>query len=683
MTGIDTDQATKLLTNYNCCFLKSGDQAKLPEGTAWQKKPRRPAEYRGQGIGILCGPLRDDLSIHCLDVDAKHPELSQRFKSWLQYYLQDKQGVQLQRIGLPPKFLVPFVCAEELRKSDFTTKRFYPADEQASKASANQLEVLGKGNQFVAYQIHPDTGQPYQWGTLDGTPFDEDLYLHEPDHLLVLNGADLTVIKAAFERICSELGLVLEQAQKTPPAPPAAPTTGNSDLKGQPMKPEQAQSYLDAIPNSGEGQDYDTWLGVGMAIKQELGNSGLPMFMQWSRQSSKHDDQTAQDKWDSFKGGNTAGAFLGNLAKQCGWRSSADKTADQFQNLVATSVASADEDEVFSLDAFALNGSSHEMEAQMLADEFVLEPLALMGQWSVIYAQPNKGKTLLTISMLIKAISEGRINGADVYYINADDTHKGVTQKLKLAEKHGFKMLAPGYNGFDSNKLGLYLKRLSDQGDAHGKVLILDTLKKFTDLMDKKVSSDFGKLAREFVGKGGTVISLAHVNKKRDDEGKVIMAGTSDVNDDADCSYTLDEITTDPISHMRLVAFENQKNRGDVAMRVVYEYDCNPGTNYADKLESVRQVDDGEIKEAEKRADRERIYEINREIVDAIKEVISGGTTTRTEIIKQAAEIACVSKAKVKRALEKHTGTSIVDFEFWNVGRGEKNAQIYSLNWGV
>jgi hypothetical protein len=342
-TGIDNDQASKLLTNFNCCFLKSGDQGKLPEGTAWQNNPRRPAEYRGQGIGILCGPLRDDLSIHCLDADTKHPELSQRFKAWLQQYLEHKDGAQLQRIGQPPKFLVPFVCAEELRKADFTTKKFYPAGEKPTKENANQLEVLGKGNQFVAYQIHPDTGQPYQWGILDGMPFGEDLYSHRPEGLLQLCRADLVEVKAAFERICSELGLVLNNPQKTPPAPPAAPTTGNSDLKGQPMKPEQAQSYLDAIPNSGEGQDYDTWLNVGMALKQELGNSGLPMFLQWSRQSSKHDDQTAQYKWDSFKGGNTAGAFLGNLAKQCGWRSSADKTFDQFQNLTATSTASADD----------------------------------------------------------------------------------------------------------------------------------------------------------------------------------------------------------------------------------------------------------------------------------------------------------------------------------------------------
>ena len=73
-------------------------------------------------------------------------------------------------------------------------------------------------------------------------------------------------------------------------------------------------------------------------------------------------------------------------------------------------------------------------------------------------------------------------------------------------------------------------------------MLILDTLKKFTDIMDKRKETEFMKAAREFVLHGGSLILLAHVNKHADAEGRVVYSGTSDVVDDIDCAYTLEVI---------------------------------------------------------------------------------------------------------------------------------------------
>jgi archaellum biogenesis ATPase FlaH len=44
---------------------------------------------------------------------------------------------------------------------------------------------------------------------------------------------------------------------------------------------------------------------------------------------------------------------------------------------------------------------------------------------------------------------------------------------------------------------------------ARGAVVILDTLKKFVDPMDKKSGREFMTSAREFVSNGGTLIMLA------------------------------------------------------------------------------------------------------------------------------------------------------------------------------
>jgi hypothetical protein len=57
-------------------------------------------------------------------------------------------------------------------------------------------------------------------------------------------------------------------------------------------------------------------------------------------------------------------------------------------------------------------------------------------------------------------------------------------------------MLAPGHHDFKSDELQMYLNALIAAGNAHGKVLILDTVKKFTDLMRKDKATEFGKSVR-------------------------------------------------------------------------------------------------------------------------------------------------------------------------------------------
>jgi len=140
----------------------------------------------------------------------------------------------------------------------------------------------------------------------------------------------------------------------------------------------------------------------------------------------------------------------------------------------------------FSMKNFSLNGQSQDMKKRMLADRYVLDRIAILGQATTIYAKPNTGKTLLVIWMIIESIKAGRITGENVFYINADDDYKGLVYKVGLAEKYGFQMLAPSHNGFDSASLQGYMQQLISNGTARNTVMILDTLKKFTDLMDKK-----------------------------------------------------------------------------------------------------------------------------------------------------------------------------------------------------
>ena len=331
----------------------------------------------------------------------------------------------------------------------------------------------------------------------------------------------------------------------------------------------------------------------------------------------------------------------------------------------------------FALNRFVLNGMSGELEAQMLDDVFVLGRLAILGQSTAIYAPPNAGKTLITLALIIESIKDGRIDGSQIYYINADDNYKGLVTKLKLAEEYGFQMIAPDHKEFKLERFTDHLTKSIKEKTARGVVVILDTVKKFTDIMNKRVVSDFGKVIRAFVQAGGTVIMLAHVNKHRDEEDKPIAAGTSDIIDDVDCAYILD--THSQGFGEYLSTFENRKARGDVAMRVSYRFSRHEGQEYRELLASVSEVSQEEVNQIAKDAELFDSREKNADLIEQIKAIIVGGAVQKTDIITKAHKETRKSRDLIRKVLERHTGESQLMGYSWKVITGPNNAQIYSV----
>ncbi|MDT0581439.1 AAA family ATPase [Brumicola blandensis] len=335
----------------------------------------------------------------------------------------------------------------------------------------------------------------------------------------------------------------------------------------------------------------------------------------------------------------------------------------------------------FDFGSFSLNGSSSEMRQQMLDDKFVLNGIAILGQATALYAKPNSGKTLLTIHLICEGIKSGELNAEDVFYVNADDNFKGIVTKLEIAEKYKFNMLAPGFNGFNVNEFSQYMDAMIRIDQCQGKVIILDTLKKFTNIMDKKVSSDFGKVMRGFVSKGGTMILLAHTNKNRDNDGKVVFSGTSDIVDDVDCAYTID-VTEGSDGLYKTVVFENIKSRGDVEQDAAFKY-LNKVTNadggYSALLTSVSRVSEQQAQLAKSLVQIQERLDKNASIIDAIKEALESGEMPKTDLIETAHRLSGVSKERVTRALNAHTGKDWTKGHRWSKRKGEKHSYLYRL----
>jgi hypothetical protein len=179
------------------------------------------------------------------------------------------------------------------------------------------------------------------------------------------------------------------------------------------------------------------------------------------------------------------------------------------------------------------------LEARAQEATALLGNICLSGQTTIWYAPPNAGKTLCALRLTHDAITEGRIAAGDVYYFNADDSSSGLAQKLRIMDDLGAHTIAPGFNGFKSADLLDHLTRTAAQDEARGTLVIIDTVKKFTSLMDKRHSSEFADACRQYALRGGTILGLAHTAKNANPDGKLRYAGTTDLLEDFDSAYLL------------------------------------------------------------------------------------------------------------------------------------------------
>jgi hypothetical protein len=334
------------------------------------------------------------------------------------------------------------------------------------------------------------------------------------------------------------------------------------------------------------------------------------------------------------------------------------------------------------LRSYSATGQSEDLRKKMLEDGFVLKDLAILGQWTTFYAAPNTGKTLLILWLIVEQIKEGKINPNDVFYVNVDDTYKGGVEKTKIAEVSGFHMLLPSINGFNKNKLFITVDDLVESDEAHGKIIILDTLKKFTDIMDKKGASDFGEKVRNFVSAGGTLICLAHTNKHKDVDGKSIFSGTADIVDDTDCAFIIEDLGRsdgDFGGVEKRVEFINFKARGDVAEKMAFTYMKALGGDYTSLFDSVERLSDSDVEKAKQMMKIEREHKRDSDVIESIKKYISEAELGKTDLVHKVHEDTMVSKSKIQKTLKRWEGENSEKGHLWRCEKRDKNLMVYFL----
>lgn len=431
---------------------------------------------------------------------------------------------------------------------------------------------------------------------------------------------------------------------------------------------------------------YDEWVRIGMAIHTETnGDSvGLEVFDQWSRNGSTYPGlQAIKMKWRSFTSNRTDRCNLGTIinrvtAAGLDWQVICSKAEDNFKPCeykvvgADTRVKIPQPATANPLDSYSLLGMSEEVARDAQDQKPILCGLAVLGQATAIFAPPNSGKTLITFSNICEDIQQGKVEPSKVYYVNVDDSGQGLANKLAIADEFGFHMLSEGYRGFKASDLLAIMVEMITNDQAKSVIVILDTIKKFTNLMDKTKASQFTTIIRQFVIKGGTVIGMAHTNKKAGADGKPVYGGTSDIVDDFDCAYTIAPGLSQN-SNEKVVVFENIKRRGNNRTHVAYRYSIESDLSYAELLSSVEKLDDDQTLAVAKKP-----KEDDSNLVAAIQQCIIRGITSKMSLAEAASKVAGVSKRSALSAIERYTGSDPAVHK-WQFEVRERGAKVFTL----
>jgi putative DNA primase/helicase len=257
---------------------------------SWKRKMRAC-----RSTGILTGEVVG------VDIDVQDEALASKIEA-LAY--ETLGPTPLKRIGRAPKRLLTFRTLNPFNKIDGGA--LYLGDQK------QKIEVLGQGQQFVAFGTHPETQRPYQW--IGPTPCDVPL-----NQLPIVTKEQCKEFVAKANAILRNAG-----AKEKSPAEIATPVKSNGRDTGPATKDKvtnvgfaadqrlafQANVYslkprekdvLDCLTHI-SSDPRDIWIRVGLAIKHGFGEDGFDMWDEWSSTSDKYEGADATRKtWDGLK----------------------------------------------------------------------------------------------------------------------------------------------------------------------------------------------------------------------------------------------------------------------------------------------------------------------------------------------------------------------------------------------
>lgn len=366
----------------------------------------------GHGVGLRTGHLV------VIDIDSEDPTIVDH----LVRICRKNIGPAPRKTGRAPRAALLYRCAVPARKA--SSPKY-----QDMLEGGHQIEILGQGQQTVAFGIHPTTQQPYTWQD-KLPPFDE---------LTEVTPEQLTKLLQTFDQLAKDAEWELtEEGAKTVSAPLGVDPDDEDELflahHKAPLEltDEQVKEDLDQLsPDMGR----DPWLRIGMGLHHQYAGSehGYDIWNEWSSPSEKYDEEKTRIAWDSFnpdphdRNPVTFGSVI-HQVNEAQAKLMADP--DVLKNIKPDPAG-------FRFFDWDSAGSDKEMPHQ------IVEDLLVRGQVSLVAAQPNTGKSAFVLD-LAAHIARGapwrgkQVEQCEVLYLAAESPESIRSRIIAMRTREGW-----------------------------------------------------------------------------------------------------------------------------------------------------------------------------------------------------------------------------------------------------
>ena len=294
----------------------------------------------------------------------------------------------------------------------------------------------------------------------------------------------------------------------------------------------------------------------------------------------------------------------------------------------------------------AISNVSHPMKSKMVA----------MTELTVVFGPTGSGKTLVILSDISRSILDKTTRGKDVVYVNLDDSAIGLAEKAEILARLKIKMIKE----FDL----MMLHSMIEENIAKGKVIIIDTVKKVVNLMDKAQVADLMKQLKIFTHAGGTVILIAHANKHPGPDGFPVLEGVGDLKNDADCVVRVQR-------HKDIITLSNEKSRSYVELETIFQ--TSETKDYKLLMHSIKQLSGQDAIDLKQQREQECFKEDNCRLIETIIEMIGLFPVQKTKLVKALIEDTGLSRRVIVTTLE------LLEGDLWDLEKGPNNSKNYSL----
>lgn len=278
-------RALALLQNgYDIVPVKAGEKA--PGVKDWESITATPQLVRKWAANGFANGNIGIRTQHtpAIDLDIYDEPMAREMEAWCIARFGDTPV----RVGRAPKRLLMYaVVGDPFKKLQLTFK-----DPQERK---HKVEILGDGQQFVAYGIHPDTKQPFKWTSLE-EPLDTEAML-----LPGITVEDAQSVLDHFRELALARGWV-ETGGGSRATTAVTRGDDNALLSYKPALRITKEQLVEALKHVPDADDHDQWIKVGMALHHQFDgdDEGLDLWHEWSMQADNYDTEVLDKRWASF-----------------------------------------------------------------------------------------------------------------------------------------------------------------------------------------------------------------------------------------------------------------------------------------------------------------------------------------------------------------------------------------------